>query len=79
MNTLVWVSSNCLYMVYHRLAVLMLYILLFIVVVDCRFRATLVVLFILTTPDLEYYPPICNIYIIDFYSYNDNMIESFAD
>ena len=45
-HTLVWVSSNNRYMVYHRLVVLMLYILLFITVVDCRFRATFVVLFI---------------------------------
>ena len=39
-HTLVWVSSNNLYMVYHRLIVLMLYILFSITIVDCRFRTT---------------------------------------
>ena len=34
-HTLVWVISNNLYVVYHRLAVLMLYILLFITIVAC--------------------------------------------
>ena len=41
-HTLVWVSSNNLYVVYHRLAVLMLYILLFITIVACRLRAAFV-------------------------------------
>ena len=36
-HTLVWVSSNNLYVVYHRLAVLMLYILFSITIVACVF------------------------------------------
>ena len=36
-NTLVWVSSNNLYVVYHRLAVLILYILFSIAIVACVF------------------------------------------
>ena len=36
-HTLVWVSSNNLYVVYHRLAVLMLYILFSIAIVACVF------------------------------------------
>ena|GEM_PF-2884408 len=35
--TLIWVSSNNLYVVYHRLAVLMLYILFSITIVVCVF------------------------------------------
>ena len=54
-HTLVWVSSNNLYVVYHRLAVLMLYILLFITVVDWRLCATFVTLLFMTAPDLEHY------------------------
>ena len=53
--TLIWVSSNNLYVVYHRLAVLMLYILLFIAAVTRHMCTTFVVLFILTTPNLELY------------------------
>ena len=36
-HTFVWVSSNNLYMVYHRLAVLILYILFSIAIVACVF------------------------------------------
>ena len=36
-NTLVWVSSNNLYVVYHRLVVLILYILFSIAIVACIF------------------------------------------
>ena len=54
-HTPVWVSSNNLYVVYHRLVVLMLYILLFIAAVTRHMCTTFVVLFILTTPNLELY------------------------
>ncbi|EFL47272.1 hypothetical protein HMPREF9296_1935 [Prevotella disiens FB035-09AN] len=50
-HTLVWVSSNNLYMVYHRLIVLMLYILLFITAATRHMCSTFVTLFILTAPD----------------------------
>ena len=43
-HTLVWVSSNCLYMVHHRLVVLMLYILLSITVVVRSLRTIFVAL-----------------------------------
>ena len=42
-------------MVYHRLAVLMLYILLFITAVTRHMCTTFVVLFILTPPNFELY------------------------
>ena len=42
--TLVWISSNCLYMVYHSLTVL-IYILLFIAVVGWRLCATLIIFY----------------------------------
>ena len=58
-HTLIWISSNNLYMVYHCLIILMLYILSFIAAMAWRFVSTFVVLFILTTPDLEHYQKSC--------------------
>ena len=50
-HTFIWISSNNLYMVYHRLIVLMLYILLFITAATRHMCSTFVTLFILTAPD----------------------------
>ena len=73
-HTFIWISSNNLYMVYHCLIVLMLYILSFIAAMAWRLCATFVVLFILTVPDLEYYAlslhRLLLDYPIDLYIYN---------
>ena len=73
-HTFIWISSNNLYMVYHSLIVLMLYILSFIAVMAWRLCATLVVLFILTVPDLEYYALSLHRLLLDYpinlYIYN---------
>ncbi|MBF1399022.1 MAG: hypothetical protein HXN29_10550 [Prevotella histicola] len=65
---------NNLYMVYHCLIVLMLYILSFIAVMAWRLCATFVVLFILTVPDLEYYALSLHRLLLDYpinlYIYN---------
>ena len=61
-------------MVYHRLIVLMLYILSFIAVMAWRLCTTFVVLFILTVPNLEYYALSLHRLLLDYpinlYIYN---------